>query len=239
MKLARILQPTEPRPPAAQRASLELGSLVFRSWLAHCSLVDCSRCTRGSLVVHSWFALGSLVVPSWFARGSLMVRSWFTQCSLVDRSWFPHGGLLVVPSWFPHGGLLVVPSWFPHGSLMVPSWWFARGSLMVHLWYAPGSLTVRRKFALSNVAVCFTYGVGMVLLWCGTLNLFLSSTVHQSSRTNLADGSDGGSRERGTVTDVQCLQVRTPLSQQLNTAIHQLRELNTHNTSTSSIIASE
>ena len=110
---------------------------------------------------------------------------------------------------------------------------------MVHLWYAPGSLTVRRKFTLSNITVCFTYGVGMVLLWCGTLNLFVSSTVHQSSRTNLADGSDGGSSERGTVTDVQCLQVRTPLSQQLNTAIHQLRELNTHNTSTSSIIASE
>ena len=175
----------------------------------------CSWFPHGSLMVHSWFAHGSLMVRSWFARGSLMVRSWFAHGSLMVRSWFAHGSL-VVRSWFPHGGLLVVRSWFGHGSL-----------------------TVHRKFALSTVAVCFTYGVGMVLLWCGTLNLFLSSTVHQSSRTNLADGSDGGSRERGTVTDVQCLQVRTPLSQQLNTTIHQLRELNTHNTSTSSIIASE
>ena len=129
---------------------------------------------------------------------------------------------------------------------MVPSWWFARGSLMVHSMFARGSVTVRSCYAYgtpevrsSTVAVCFTYGVGMVLVRCGTLNFFVSSTVHQSSHTNLADGSDGGSRERGTVTDVQCLQVRTPLSQQLNTAIHQLRELNTHNTSTSSIIASE
>ena len=167
-----------------------------------------------------------------------MVRSWFTHGSLVVPSWFAHGGLLVVPSWFAHGGLLVVPSWFTHGSLVVRSW-FGHGSLMVHSWLARGSLAVRRKFALSTVAVCFTYSVGMVLLWCGTLTFFLSGTVHQSSHTNLADGSDGGSRERGTVTDVQCLQVRTPLSQQLNTAIHQLRELNTHNTSTSSIIASE
>ena len=163
----------------------------------------------------------------WFARGSLMVRSW----------WFARGSLMVRSWWFARGSLMV-HSWFTCGSLMVWSR-FAHGSLLVHSWLARGSLAVRRKFTLSTVAVCFTYSVGMVLVRCGTLNLFLSSTVHQSSHTNLADGSDGGSRERGTVTDVQCLQVRTPLSQQLNTAIHQLRELNTHNTSTSSIIASE
>ena len=166
-----------------------------------------------------------------------MVRSWFPHNSLMVCSWFAHGSLMV-PSWWFARGSLMVHSMFARGSPAVRSW-FGHGSLMVRSWFACSTPAVRRKFALSTVAVCFTYSVGMVLLWCGTLIFFLSGTVHQSSHTNLADGSDGGSRERGTVTDVQCLQVRTPLSQQLNTAIHQLRELNTHNTSTSSIIASE
>ena len=75
-KLPRMAPPTEPRPPAAQRASLELGSLVFRlqcSAMAH-ALLPC-----GSLMVRSWFAHGSLLVRSWFGHGSLLVRSRFAR----------------------------------------------------------------------------------------------------------------------------------------------------------------
>ena len=61
--MAWLLQPTEPRPPAAQPASLELGLLLVRSW----------------------FALGSLMVRSWFARVSLMVRRKFALSTVAVR----------------------------------------------------------------------------------------------------------------------------------------------------------
>ena len=58
--MARLLQPTEPRPPAAQRAFLKLASLVFH--------LQCSA------MAHALLPCGSLMVRSWFARGTREVK---------------------------------------------------------------------------------------------------------------------------------------------------------------------
>ena len=74
-RMARLLQPTEPHTPAAQRASLELVFRLQCSAMAH-ALLPC-----GSLMVRSWL----LMVRSRFAPSSLAVRSRYARSTVGVR----------------------------------------------------------------------------------------------------------------------------------------------------------